>query len=171
MLLPCPFTTLSGDFTALVADRAAIERVYYQHRLGAKLPFEQTLPRTTLEALVKLDLKKEAALKHVYGLETTPTPRAAEVQRINTTTPSPPITAALHAPLRHVRKSTPALTPRLSPDAIAATRETARLPSTAPPNRDKTVAPCDGDPRRPGAELRDATRDPRRRIPPGHYCR
>src|ERR1700720_3637806 len=34
--------TMADDFSALCADRAAIERVYYQHRLGTKPPFEET---------------------------------------------------------------------------------------------------------------------------------
>src|SRR3989442_454407 len=35
--------TMADDFSALCADRAAIERVYYQHRLGTKPSFEETL--------------------------------------------------------------------------------------------------------------------------------
>jgi hypothetical protein len=31
------------------ADRAAIERVYYNHRTGQKPPFEQALPAAALE--------------------------------------------------------------------------------------------------------------------------
>src|SRR5207248_1230977 len=54
---------------ALLADRTAIERVYYAHRLGNKPPFEQALPPATIEHLVSLDLKKETLLKNAYGLE------------------------------------------------------------------------------------------------------
>ena len=83
----------------LIADRAAIERVYYQHRLGDKPPFEQVLPREALERLVRDDLRKEAALKKAYGVEVTPAMLAAEVQRINATTRAPDILAELNAAL------------------------------------------------------------------------
>src|SRR6266516_5627825 len=56
---------IADDFASLRADRAAIERVYYNHRLGDKPPFEQALPREALERLVREDLRKEAALKRV----------------------------------------------------------------------------------------------------------
>ena len=99
VLLACSFTTLAADFTTLCADRAAIERVYYQHRLGTKPPFEVTLPRATLESLVQLDLNKEAALQKVYGMTITPAQLAAEVQRINTTTRAPEMLAEIKAAL------------------------------------------------------------------------
>ena len=85
--------------TDLVADRAAIERVYYQHRLGDKPPFEQVLPREALERLVRDDLRKEAALKKAYGVAVTPAMLAAELQRINLTTRAPDILAELKAAL------------------------------------------------------------------------
>ena len=90
---------MADDFDSLCADRAAIERVYYNHRLGTKPPFEETLPRATLEKLVRLDLHKEAALKEAYGM--TPAQLAAEVQRINTTTQSPEMLAEIKAALGH----------------------------------------------------------------------
>ena len=89
----------SEDFGVQCADRAAIERVYYQHRLGEKPPFEQTLPRETLERLVRDDLRKEAALQKAYGVEVTPAMVAAEVQRINTTTRAPEMLAEIKAAL------------------------------------------------------------------------
>ena len=52
---------------ALVQARTAIERVYYNHRLGQKPPFEQVSPPSLIERLVKEDLRKEAVLKQVYG--------------------------------------------------------------------------------------------------------
>jgi hypothetical protein len=71
------------------ADREAVERVYYRHRLGDKPPFEETLPREMLEKLVRKSMRKEAALKNVYGVEITPALLEAEVKRINTTTRAP----------------------------------------------------------------------------------
>src|ERR1039457_7178218 len=79
----------SEDFATLCADRAAIERVYYQHRLGEKPPFEQVLPPATLENLVRQDLCKEAALKRAYGIEVMPGMLDVEVRRIDTTTRAP----------------------------------------------------------------------------------
>jgi hypothetical protein len=90
---------MAGDLSRLCADRAAIERVYYNHRLGEKPAFEQALPRETLEQLVRLDLRKESALKRVYGEEVTPTMVEAEVQRINSTTRAPEALAELKAAL------------------------------------------------------------------------
>ncbi len=85
----------------LCADRTAIERVYYNHRLGTKPPFEQTLSAGQIEAMVRMDLKKEATLRSVYGVEITPILLAAEVQRINTTTRAPDILADLKSALDH----------------------------------------------------------------------
>jgi len=87
------------DLAALCADRAAIERVYYNHRTGTKPPFEETLPADALRRLVQTDLAKEAALKTAYGVDVTPAMLAAEVQRINTTTRAPEILAELKAAL------------------------------------------------------------------------
>jgi hypothetical protein len=92
-------TASADDFSALCTDRAAIERIYYNHRLGTKPPFEQTLPRETLERLVRQDLHKEAVLKKVYNVEVTRAMLDAEVQRINTTTRAPEMLAELRAAL------------------------------------------------------------------------
>jgi hypothetical protein len=91
--------TFAADPVALRADRAAIERVYHQHRLGEKPSFEQALPQATLEKLVLQELRKEAALKKAYGIEITPAMLEAEVQRINTTTRAPEILAEIKAAL------------------------------------------------------------------------
>ena len=92
-------SAMAADFTTHCADRAAIERVYYQHRLGDKPPFEQALPPATLENLVRQDLRKEAALRKTYGVEVTPALLDAEVQRINTTTRAPEMLAEIKAAL------------------------------------------------------------------------
>jgi len=84
-----------ADLAKLIADRAAVEKVYYSHRLGTKPSFEETLPPALLERLVKLDLKKETALKKIYGVEITPAVVDAEVQRINSTTRAPDVLAEL----------------------------------------------------------------------------
>jgi hypothetical protein len=99
VVLSSGWTVLATDLTPLCSDRAAIERVYYNHRLGEKPPFEQVLPPATLENLVRLDLRKEAALKQAYGVEVTPAQLDAEVQRINTTTRAPEMLVELKAAL------------------------------------------------------------------------
>jgi hypothetical protein len=96
-LLPLPACAV--DFATLCADRSAIERVYYNHRLGTKPPFEEALPRATLEALVRQDLNKETALKNAYGITITQAQLDAEVQRINTTTHAPETLAEIKAAL------------------------------------------------------------------------
>lgn len=85
--------------STLVADRTAIELVYYNHRIGTKPPFEQTLPAAQIEKLVALELKKEAMLKRRYGVEITTALVDAEVQRIDATTRAPEVLAELKAAL------------------------------------------------------------------------
>jgi hypothetical protein len=80
---------------SLCADRAAIERVYYEHRLGNKPPFEQLLPPSVIEQLVKQDLHKEAALKKFYRVDLSANQIEAEVKRIDTTTRAPETLAEL----------------------------------------------------------------------------
>jgi len=88
-----------ADLSALVQDRMAVERVYYSHRLGTKPPFKQVSPEPLIERLVKQDLRKETALKQVYGVEITPRMLEAEVQRINTTTRAPEMLGEIKAAL------------------------------------------------------------------------
>jgi hypothetical protein len=98
LLISC-LAAWADDLAALVRDRAAIERVYYNHRLGQKPPFEEALPPAMLENLVRQDLKKETALRKTYGVAITPAMLDAEVQRINTTTRAPEILAEIKAAL------------------------------------------------------------------------
>src|SRR6266850_7728603 len=90
---------MAEDFSALCADRAAIERVYHNHRLGDKPPFEKAMPPSLLEQLVKQDAHKEAVLKKIYAVAITPAMLDAEVQRINATTRAPEMLAELKAAL------------------------------------------------------------------------
>jgi hypothetical protein len=99
LLLLCRAAVQAGDLAALVQDRTAIERVYYNHRLGQKPPFEDALPPAMLEKLVRLDLKKEAVLRKTYGVAITPAMLDGEVQRINTTTRAPEMLAEIKAAL------------------------------------------------------------------------
>jgi len=86
-------------FALRCADREAVERVYYRHRLGTKPPFGETLPRETLEALVRKNIRKEATLREIYGVEITPALLSNEVRRINTTTRAPGMLAEIKAAL------------------------------------------------------------------------
>src|SRR4051812_32303840 len=88
-----------GDFVTQVKDRAAIEHIYYEHRIGTKPPFEQTMPPAQLEQMVKRDLKKEATLKRVYKVELQAAEIDAEVQRINSTTRAPEVLAEIKSAL------------------------------------------------------------------------
>lgn len=90
-----------GDIAGLCADRTAIEQVYYEHRLGNKPLFEKALPPSLIEELIRQDLRKEAALQNVYGVEITPEMLEREVQRINTTTRGPEMLAEIKAALGH----------------------------------------------------------------------
>jgi hypothetical protein len=99
LLLSLCSAASAADFTTLCADRAAVERVYYNHRLGQKPPFEETMPTTLVERLVTEDLRKEAMLKKVYGIEISTLMLNAEVQRINATTRAPDVLAELKAAL------------------------------------------------------------------------
>jgi hypothetical protein len=98
-LLLVPAIGRAAHFADLCADRTAIERVYYQHRLGNKPPFEETMPPALVEKLVREDLHKESVLKKVYNVEITSAMLAAEVQRINTTTRAPDVLTELKAAL------------------------------------------------------------------------
>ena len=77
-LVGSSFALHASDFASLRDDRAAVERVYYNHRLGEKPPFEQVLPPATLENLVRLDLRKDAVLQKTYRVEVTPALLAAK---------------------------------------------------------------------------------------------
>jgi hypothetical protein len=99
LLLVCSAPAQGDDVAALVRDRTAIERVYYNHRLGQKPPFEQATPAALIERLVREDRRKEAALRQVYGVVVTPALLEAEVQRINTTTRAPDMLAEIKAAL------------------------------------------------------------------------
>jgi hypothetical protein len=98
-LLCAPGLAWPEDFAALCADRTAIERVYYQHRLGNKPPFEETMSPAQVEKLVREDLHKQAVLEQVYAIAITSALLAAEVQRINATTRAPDVLAELKSAL------------------------------------------------------------------------
>ncbi|MBC8095714.1 MAG: hypothetical protein H7Y43_07870, partial [Akkermansiaceae bacterium] len=89
------------DFSALVADRIAIERIYYNHRLETKPPFEEVLPRPLAEELVRRDLNKEHALKKSFGIEITAADLEAEARRMDAVTHAPEVLAELKQALNN----------------------------------------------------------------------
>lgn len=99
LLLALCATATATDLTQLCAGRAAVERVYYNHRLGQKQPFEQASPPALIEKLVREDLRKEAALRAVYGVQILPAQLDGEVQRIQTTSRAPEMLAEIHSAL------------------------------------------------------------------------
>ena len=56
-------TGFVDPWSELVLNRAAVERVYHNHRLGEKPPFEKVMPRETVARLVRQDIHKEAVLE------------------------------------------------------------------------------------------------------------
>ena len=102
----CPATSRSadGDLASLCADRAGIERVYHAHRIGTPLLFEQAMPPSLVEALVRTDLKKEATLLRVYQMKIEDAVVEAELQRIDATTRAPAILAEIKAALSGDRR-------------------------------------------------------------------
>jgi hypothetical protein len=85
--------------TELVADRTAVERVYYDHRLGAKPPFEEVLPAAEVARLVNADLHNEAVLVRVYHVEVSIPQVEVEVKRIDLETRAPEMLAEIKAAL------------------------------------------------------------------------
>ncbi len=86
-------------FQALVADRKAVEKVYYDHRMGTKAPFEEVLPRAQVERLVNRDLEKERVLEKTYGINITDADVEAEARRIDEATRAPDVLAELKTAL------------------------------------------------------------------------
>ena len=62
LFLLATFPALAADLSDLVADRDAIERVYYNHRTGDKPPFEQTLSRNQIRELIDAAMRIEAKI-------------------------------------------------------------------------------------------------------------
>ncbi len=92
--IPCALAS-ADTLLESINDRAAIERVYHDHRTGTKPPFEQAMPREVLEHLVQGDRHKEAVLLKVYEVGVTPEMVEAEVRRIESTTRAPEVLAEI----------------------------------------------------------------------------
>ena len=99
VLLASQFTSLADEMAPRCADRAAVERIYHEHRTGTKQVFEKAMPAELLEKLVRDDVKKEAVLERIYGVRITGPMVEAEVQRINATTRAPEMLTEIKAAL------------------------------------------------------------------------
>ena len=89
----------ADELAARCADRAAVERVYYQHRTGEKPPFEQVLPPDLIRRSVERGEQREAALRRTYSVEITRAQLDAEIKRIEANTRAPEILAELKGAL------------------------------------------------------------------------
>jgi len=69
-------------FEDRVRAQEAIERVYYAHQLGATKPFEEAVPRTALEKIVRTNLERSAAVERLSGTYITHDRLRSELDRI-----------------------------------------------------------------------------------------
>ena len=99
LLLLASLAATASETASSLADRTAIERVYYNHRLGEKPSFADAVPTAVLTNLVQQDTRKQAVLKKVYGIEVTAGMLEGEVQRINLTTRAPEMLAEIKSAL------------------------------------------------------------------------
>lgn len=108
--LPIPLVTfaffaslegISCLYAGAIADRVAVEKVYYSHRLETTAPFEEAVPPSTIEMLVARDRHKEQVLGSVYNVTIADDAVAAEVARIDASTRAPDVLAELKAALGH----------------------------------------------------------------------
>ncbi len=72
-----------------LAAHREIERLYYAHQEGAKLPFEQALPDQRLADKVRTSLLMSMALEKFWGLRITPGMLEGELKRIASRTRMP----------------------------------------------------------------------------------
>jgi hypothetical protein len=77
-----PEAIAAVGFEARVRAQEAIERVYYDHQIGATKPFEEAVPRSLLEAKVLASLSKEAELARSFSISITVPMLERETNRI-----------------------------------------------------------------------------------------
>jgi hypothetical protein len=83
----------------LIRDRTAVERVYYENRIGRKAPFEEHVTQDSIVGKINLAAKKEAILDHRYNIEITPEQLKAECERIDSSTRAPEMLEQLKSAL------------------------------------------------------------------------
>ena len=77
------------SFQDRLRAQEAIERIYYAHRIGSKVPFEEAVPREVLERKVTTSLAHSAALERFWDEALTAEMLLAELGRIVTNTHHP----------------------------------------------------------------------------------
>src|SRR3954464_14740605 len=94
-----PIVLAAPASSSAVADRAAVERVYYEHRLGNKPAVEEALSVAAMETMLRAERKKEVALKEVYHVEISDAQITEEMKRIESTTRAPEVLAEIRSAL------------------------------------------------------------------------
>ena len=95
-----PFLAHSSEITpAKIADRTAIEKVYYDNRLGSKPPIEEVLTPDKIVRILQSERKKGTILRQRYNVEVTESALEDEIRRINLTTRAPQTLKQLKAAL------------------------------------------------------------------------
>jgi hypothetical protein len=87
------------DLDRRIAVRETIARVQYAHQEQATQPFEQAVPRWTLERDVRDMLRQSAVMEHLWGVRVTSAMLQAEADRIAEATRIPRRLSELHAAL------------------------------------------------------------------------
>ena len=87
LCLSLPLWSTAGEARVLSFDdrvraQEAIERVYYGYQIGARLPFEQAVPRTVLEEKVRTYLRQSAALDQIWQTPVTAEMLGREMERM-----------------------------------------------------------------------------------------
>jgi len=90
---------LALDFEDRVNAHMAIERIYYDHQIGASTPFEEAVSRELVEAKIHEYLKMGLALKELWATPVTEEMLAAETRRILRRTRMPERLAEIFAAL------------------------------------------------------------------------
>ncbi|HET9481299.1 MAG TPA: hypothetical protein VFP98_06035, partial [Candidatus Polarisedimenticolia bacterium] len=88
-------------FEQRVAAEQAIESVRYGHVVGAALPFDVAVPRTTLESRVRGTVRRSEALRSLWSRPITDAMLEAELARIIRRTRFPDRLGEIHAALGH----------------------------------------------------------------------
>src|SRR6185503_15130875 len=77
---PAPADPLT--FEQRVEAQRAIERVYYSHQVGARLPFDEAVTQENIEKKVRTYLKQSAALEQLWRTPVTAQMLHAEAERM-----------------------------------------------------------------------------------------
>ena len=86
-------------FDDRVKAQEAIERVYYAHQIGARAPFEETVPNAILEAKVQRYLRQTSALAALWKIQVTDEMLDRELVRMASGTRMPDRLVELYAAL------------------------------------------------------------------------